>query len=70
MSSAARKAPTDPDAFIAWESRRRDRYELINGTVWAMTGGTLDHDRIAMNPAGALGIGIEVGEIHAGTAVS
>ena len=51
----ARHAPTDPEAFIAWENRQRDRYELINGTVWMMTGGTLGHDRTAMNVARALG---------------
>lgn len=54
MSSTARKAPTEPEAFIAWENRQRDRYELINGTVWAMTGGTLAHDRIAANVIGVL----------------
>lgn len=55
MTSLARRAPTDPDAFIAWENRQRQRYELIGGVVRMMTGGTLAHDRITTNVIRALG---------------
>lgn len=48
------KAPTDPQAFIDWENRQRVRYELIEGSVWMMTGGTLRHDRVAANVIAAL----------------
>jgi Uma2 family endonuclease len=54
MSSLARRAPTDPDAFVAWENRQRFRYELIGGSVRMMTGGTLAHDRIAANVIASL----------------
>ncbi len=54
MGQAARKIPTDPDGFIAWENRQSVRYELIDGIVRMMSGGTLAHDLIAMNMVGAL----------------
>jgi Uma2 family endonuclease len=55
MSGLAHQPPTDPDAFVAWENRQRARYELIDGVVHMMTGGTLGHDRVSMNIARALG---------------
>jgi Uma2 family endonuclease len=55
MGQAARKIPTDPDAFIAWENRQSARYELIEGLVRMMSGRALAHDLIAMNMVGALG---------------
>ena len=33
MSALLAKAPTEPRAFIAWDNRRRARYELIGGEV-------------------------------------
>ena len=55
MSGAARHAPTDPAAFAAWDGRQQARYELVDGVVRMMTGGTVAHDRIATNVARALG---------------
>jgi Uma2 family endonuclease len=55
MGHAARKIPTDPDAFVAWENRQSARYELIDGVVRMMSGGTLAHDLITMNMVGGLG---------------
>ena len=49
MTATARKIPTEPDAFIAWENRQKARYELIDGIVRMMTGGTFAHSRIAAN---------------------
>ena len=37
------------ETFLLWESRRRDRFELHHGFVVAFAGGTMDHDRIALN---------------------
>ena len=54
MPASARKFPTDPDAFIAWENRRKRRYELILDEVRLMAGGTLRHNRLALNLAMAL----------------
>ena len=53
MTATARKIPTEPDAFIAWENRQKARYELIDGIVYMMTGGTLGHDVISINIAAA-----------------
>lgn len=40
--------------FLQWENAQPVRHELVGGRVWAMTGGTLDHNRIALNLALAL----------------
>jgi len=42
-----------PD-FLAWEEAQPLRHERVGGSVWAMTGGTLDHNRIALNLFSAL----------------
>ncbi|MGH7727420.1 MAG: Uma2 family endonuclease [Vulcanimicrobiaceae bacterium] len=39
----------DLDTYLMWEERQRDRFELHHGFVVAFAGGTLDHDRIALN---------------------
>lgn len=48
MSEPQRK-PWTWDTFIAWEARQPVRYELVDGDVRAMGGGTLAHDVIANN---------------------
>ena len=40
--------------FLAWEDAQSLRHERVGGTVWAMTGGTLAHNRIALNLFSAL----------------
>jgi Uma2 family endonuclease len=40
--------------FLAWEAAQEIRHERVGGTVWAMTGGTLNHNRIAANAWSAL----------------
>ena len=59
LARAPRSAPTDPDAFIAWESKQQRRYELIAGEIYLMAGGRLAHDRISMNVARLLGNALE-----------
>jgi Uma2 family endonuclease len=54
MASRTTGAPREPRAFIAWENRRRGRYELVGGEVRAMAGGSRAHDLIAGNVAFAL----------------
>ena len=49
MSARLAKAPTEPQAFIAWENRRKARYELIGGEVRLMAGGSRAHDLVAGN---------------------
>jgi Uma2 family endonuclease len=42
------------DTYLAWEPRQELRYEFVNGTVHAMTGGTVPHSDIAINLLTAL----------------
>jgi Uma2 family endonuclease len=54
MPSRLARAPTDPAAFVAWESRRALRYGLMGGEVRLMAGGNRAHDLIAVNILTAL----------------
>jgi len=38
-----------PDEYLAWEREQPIRHEYIDGAVYAMTGGTLPHNDIAVN---------------------
>ncbi|HYZ23187.1 MAG TPA: Uma2 family endonuclease [Rhodopila sp.] len=49
MSEAARPAAWTWDQYLDWESRQPIRHELIDGQVYAMTGGTAAHDTIGNN---------------------
>jgi len=42
------------EAYLAWEPRQELRYEFVNGSVYAMTGGTVPHNDIAVNLLTAL----------------
>lgn len=42
------------EAYLDWEPCQEVRHELINGKVFAMTGGTLPHNDIAINLLTAL----------------
>ena len=55
----ARARPTPPEPwtveeFLAWEREQEERYEYAGGVVRMMVGGTLDHNRIALNIASRL----------------
>ena len=41
-------------AYLDWEPRQELRYEFVNGSVFAMTGGSLPHNDIAINLLTAL----------------
>jgi len=43
------------EKFLAWEARQEQRYEFDGLRPVAMTGGTLEHDRIQVNLIRALG---------------
>ena len=43
-----------PQEFLEWEKNQELRYEYIDGEVFAMTGGTKPHNRIALNLATAI----------------
>jgi Uma2 family endonuclease len=38
-----------PAEYLDWEEKQELRYEYLNGEVYAMTGGTVNHGRIAAN---------------------
>lgn len=40
-----------PQQYLDWEVQQPIRYEYVNGHVYAMTGGTLPHNEIAVNLA-------------------
>lgn len=41
-------------AYLEWEAQQPIKYEYLNGEAYAMTGGTLAHNTIALNLAAAL----------------
>ncbi len=43
-----------PQEYLEWEATQELRYEYIDGEVFAMTGGTKPHNRIALNLATSL----------------
>lgn len=48
MAQALRQ-PLTWDDYLAWEALQEFRYELVDGQVYAMGGGTLAHDMIESN---------------------
>ncbi len=46
--------PMTPQEYLEWEEQQPIKYEYINGEIYAMTGGTLSHNSIALNLASAL----------------
>ncbi len=42
-----------PQDYLEWEEQQPIKYEYINGEVYAMTGGTIPHNDIALNLASA-----------------
>jgi Uma2 family endonuclease len=38
-----------PEEYFAWEGNQQYRHEYINGEVYARTGGTINHSKIASN---------------------
>jgi Uma2 family endonuclease len=43
-----------PEEYLDWEAQQPLRYEYVGGEVFAMTGGTVAHNTIALNLAAAL----------------
>jgi len=38
-----------PEEYFVWEEQQGCKHEYLNGEVYAMTGGTVNHGRIALN---------------------
>src|ERR1700712_3866383 len=54
MSEATHPTTWTWDAYLEWEARQPLRYELVDGQVHAMGGGTAEHDTIGDNLRAAL----------------
>lgn len=54
MAKTLSNTRTPVDDFLDWERRQDERYEYLDGRIWAMVGGTLDHNRISTNLAAGL----------------
>jgi Uma2 family endonuclease len=59
-----------PQAFLDWEATQELRYEYVNGDVFAMSGGTIPHNDLALNlyrplydPVRAQGCRINVSDV-------
>jgi Uma2 family endonuclease len=40
--------PLTPQEYFAWEEKQLEKYEYIDGQVYAMSGGSVNHGRIAI----------------------
>jgi Uma2 family endonuclease len=38
-----------PEEYFAWEAQQLERHELIDGHMYAMSGGTKNHSAIQLN---------------------
>jgi Uma2 family endonuclease len=54
MSEARRQTSWTWEAYLDWEVCQAIRYELVDGQVYAMGGGTAEHDTIGNNLRAAL----------------
>ena len=54
MSEAKLQTGWTWETYLDWEARQPIRYELVDGQVYAMAGGTAEHDIIANNLRGEL----------------
>lgn len=54
MIAQPQNQPMTPQEYLAWEEQQPIKYEYFDGKVYAMTGGSLGHNSIALNIASAL----------------
>lgn len=54
MIASPNKHSMPPAAYLDWEVQQEIKYEYINGEAYAMTGGTIPHNAIAINLIAAL----------------
>jgi Uma2 family endonuclease len=47
---AAKENPPQltPEEYFVWEAKQPEKHEYINGQVYAMSGGSVNHGRIAI----------------------
>jgi Uma2 family endonuclease len=49
MIAVSQPSPMTVETYLVWEPQQEIRYEYVNGEVYAMTGGTVPHNDIAIN---------------------
>jgi len=54
MIASSDRIRLSPAAYLEWEAQQPIKYEYLQGEAYAMTGGTLAHNAIALNIATAL----------------
>ncbi|NEO52682.1 MAG: Uma2 family endonuclease [Okeania sp. SIO3B5] len=54
MIAQLQNQPMTSQEYLEWEEQQPIKYEYVNGKVYAMTGGSLGHNSIALNLASAL----------------
>jgi Uma2 family endonuclease len=54
MSEARGQTVWSFEAYLDWEAQQPIRYELVDGQIYAMVGGTSEHDTICNNLRGEL----------------
>lgn len=55
MSEATQRTAWSWDDYLTWEAEQPIRHELVDGQVYAMAGGSFEHDTIANNLRRELG---------------
>jgi len=70
MIANLKKDFLSPEEYLAWEAEQQVRHEYIDGEVYAMAGGTITHNDIALNiynvlrsPLKAMGCKINVADV-------
>lgn len=54
MFASSHLSRMTPQQYLEWEPTQELRYEYVNGEVFAMTGGTIPHNTVAVNLVTAL----------------
>jgi Uma2 family endonuclease len=49
MTAASQTQAMTVEAYLEWEAQQPLKYEYLNGSAYAMTGGTIPHNDIALN---------------------
>jgi Uma2 family endonuclease len=49
-----------PAEYLEWEEQQEFRNEFVKGEVYAMTGGTINHSKIAVNLTISIGSHLQI----------
>ena len=59
VMQAEQKKVYTPEEYLEFELNSEERHEYINGEIALMTGGTPNHNQIALNLSGALNFALK-----------